>query len=112
MEMKRLLYYLRIIDLVWTVDQGDGEVRLRTVWHKNGKRYVYGICGPTMSGDVNELGPKGTFNKKDSCFIDKWYPYKDNPKKAKDRPLKRQWLNPFFRRNSMAIEMAKRLEGK
>lgn len=81
--MKRLLYYLGIIDLVWTRDF-DGTVRLRIVWHKDGKRYAYGVCGPIIGYDApNELLPDGRIGSGRASYVAGWYPYQQKPKNPK-----------------------------
>lgn len=80
--MKRILYWLGIVEIVWTEDH-DGEVRLRCVHALNGKKYVYGICGPSFRTDnpPYELRPDGTTHNGTSSggYVERWYPYAEKP---------------------------------
>ena len=93
--MRRLLYYIGLIDLVW-IQYFEGDIHLRVVWNgTNGKRYVFGICGPPMFWNVKqntrELLPGGTLGKENgNSYMSKWFPYGINVTKKK-----RTYICPF-----------------
>lgn len=91
--MKRLLYYLGIIDLVWTIDH-NGDYRLRIVWNFKGTPHVFGICGPPLFWDIKKNGARllsdNTLQSYGNGYLRRWLSFRGGkPKKQ------RQWINPF-----------------
>lgn len=72
--IKRLLYYLGLVELVWTLDM-DGDCRLRMVWHRDGRRYAYAICGPCTDGSLSELLPDMRCAGGRNGYMRRWVPY-------------------------------------
>ena len=80
--IRRLLYHLGIIDLVWTIDIG-GEVRLRTVWYQDDKKYAFGICTPLGFRDIQnharELLSDGKLGQGRPTYMKAWISYEQRP---------------------------------
>ena len=85
--MRRLLYHLGIIDIVWTQDTQycGGDIRLRTVWRTaDGRKFVFGHFGPPHTLDYNHYGvellPDGHVQAP-LTYIESWYHYGSKPQK-------------------------------
>jgi len=94
--MRRFLYYLGLIDLVWTRDFENSEIRLRTVWYdKDGNRFAYGICAPPwfLNQTPVQLLPSGVCIPAvgtENGYVKTWYPYHLKPR----RRVQYTWRRP------------------
>lgn len=81
--IRRLLYHLHLIDLVWLKMYNSEPDLLRMVWKRGGRSYAYGICAPPMFWDINdsalELLPAGEVNFLTHCYIKSWRSYTEGP---------------------------------
>jgi len=84
--LRRLLYWLGIVDLVWTYYYG-GARHLRIVWYDTkGNGYVYGILGPTFGWSESNLVSRLRNDFKlegGRSYLEAWAPYSD-PKKLQN----------------------------
>lgn len=79
--MKRLLYWLGLVTLVWTQDV-DGDIRLCIVRYdkQTGDGYVYAVLGPVAgnSGSLSRLEKDGSLTGGRS-YVRRWFPYASKP---------------------------------
>lgn len=109
--MKRILYKLGIINLVWLQDS-DGETLLRRVLYgSDGKRYAYRyeFWYYESSKALAELKPNGTVSCPESDWCKKWFKYENRPEDPK-KPKKLKLSGWYCLGRNKAIEMAERLE--
>ena len=80
-RMKRILEWLRIVRLVWTVDH-DGDIRLRIVRSPK-RRPLFGLppsrhsesqwCAAILASNPVYLNDDGSTDG--ACYVSRWYPY-------------------------------------
>ena len=95
--MKRILYWLGFIDLVWTIDF-DGDRRLRIVRTDGIRRIVFGILEKTTGVLLDD----GSIVREDGrmCYMRYWQMYSDKPPSRRRRIAWKKTAYTRIRKNA------------